>query len=60
MGVSESHALSGLVLTIDSQKGEAEIKLLLGCTEQETQAIHAFHNRNGMRAICFPGPKDDK
>lgn len=60
VSASESHTLSGLVLTIDAHKRDAEIKLLLGCMEQETQAILAFHNLDGMRAISLPRPKDDE
>jgi inorganic pyrophosphatase len=58
-GTAEDHKLTGLVLTVDAHKRDVEIKLLLASTEQETQTILAFHNRDEMRAICYPRPKDD-
>ncbi|MGD0612363.1 MAG: inorganic pyrophosphatase [Anaerolineales bacterium] len=59
MGTAGYRTLTGLIVTLDTLKHDTEIKLLLGCTEQETQAILAFHNQNRMRAIHIPRPKDD-
>jgi inorganic pyrophosphatase len=58
-GSSEDRGLSGLIVTLDLEKRDTETKLLVGCTESDTQAILAFHNR-GMRAIYLHRPKDDK
>jgi inorganic pyrophosphatase len=44
--------LDAIVCTVDLLKKDAEIKLLVGCTEQEMAAVSAFHNNGGdMAAI---------
>jgi len=50
-GVSGEQRVSGLLCTVDLKKGDAEIKILVGCTGQETQAILQFLNSDSMRAI---------
>ena len=37
-------ALDAIVCTVDLLKRDAEIKLLIGCTEEEKKVIHQFHN----------------
>ncbi len=45
-------SLVGIVCTVDTRKGDTEIKLLVGCTEQEIEAIVRFHDDgDGMSAI---------
>jgi inorganic pyrophosphatase len=58
VGASGIHDLSAVILTIDMHKRDAEIKILLGCTEDEIQAILAFLNKNSMRATLFRKPKE--
>jgi inorganic pyrophosphatase len=36
--------LDGVVVGLDMQKRDAEVKLLLGCTEDEMQEIYSFQN----------------
>jgi inorganic pyrophosphatase len=48
----EKH-LTALVCTVDLHKRESEIKLLLGCTPQEMQAVLAVHNRGEQSAILL-------
>ena len=60
IGTSTDHHLSDLLLTVDMQKQDAEIKLLLGCTEDEIQTILDFHNQSSMRAILVHRPKEKK
>lgn len=36
--------LNALICTVDLMKGDSEIKLLLGCSEEEIQTVLAFHN----------------
>jgi inorganic pyrophosphatase len=43
--------LDALVITVDLVKRDVEIKLLLGCTPIEQQAILDFHNSGLMRAV---------
>ncbi len=51
LGCSGSHALSGIIVTVDLHKRDTEIKLLLGCAEDEVQTILYFHNTSTMQAI---------
>ncbi len=44
-------SLTALVLTVDLLKQDIEVKLLLGCTDAEQQAILAFHNDGLMCAV---------
>ncbi|HEY5269754.1 MAG TPA: hypothetical protein VII97_05420 [Anaerolineales bacterium] len=57
---SGSRDLSAVILTVDLHKRDAEIKILLGCTEEEIQTILVFHNENDLRAILVPKPKEQK
>jgi inorganic pyrophosphatase len=43
--------LDAIALTVDLHKADAEIKLLLGCTEAEQQIILDFLNGADMRAM---------
>lgn len=46
--------LDAVVCTVDLFKKDVEVKLLLGCTEEEKQTICDFHNGGeSMAAILF-------
>jgi len=45
IGSLERQGVTAIVCTIDLHKADAEIKILLGCTENEAQEIWAFHNQ---------------
>ena len=51
MGSLDHPKPEALVCTIDLEKRDVEVKILLGCTEQETGTILEFLNMNGMRAM---------
>jgi inorganic pyrophosphatase len=34
----------GILCTVDLAKRDSEIKILIGCTEEEIRTVHAFHN----------------
>ena len=36
--------VNAIICTVDLMKKDSEIKLLIGCTEQEINTVHAFHN----------------
>jgi inorganic pyrophosphatase len=40
-----------ILCTVDLLKRDAEIKILLGCSEAEKQTILDFHNGDAMRAL---------
>jgi inorganic pyrophosphatase len=58
LGTSGTRHLSAVILTVDLHKRDVEIKLLLGCTEQEIQTILDFHNADDMRATLVRRPKE--
>lgn len=46
--------LVAVACTVDSRKGDAELKLLIGCTSKELDIIRKFHNGNEyMSAIII-------
>ena len=57
-GASGTRDLSAVILTVDLHKRAAEIKILLGCSEDEIQTILEFHNENDMRATLVHKPKE--
>lgn len=52
--------LDALVLTVDLEKRDSELKLLLGCTFAEQQTILDFLNGNSMRAILIERARQEK
>ena len=50
VGTLPEKSLDALALTVDLQKRDAEIKLLLGCSQAEKQIVLDFLNGSGMRA----------
>ncbi len=57
-GASGTCDLSAVILAVDLNKRDAEVKILLGCAEEEIQTILAFHNENNMRATLVRKPKE--
>lgn len=47
-GSDSSQTLTAIICTVDLVKRDSEIKLLLGCTEDEIQTILAFHNDSDL------------
>ncbi len=56
IGGSGFHDLSAIILAVDLHKRDSEIKILLGCSEEEVQTILAFHNKKEMRAMLIRKP----
>ena len=46
--------LTGILCTFDTLKHDAEIKLLIGCTEEDLQIIQDFHKE--MHTLYIPNP----
>ena len=46
LGASGNRIVTGVVLTIDLWKKDAEQKLLLGCSYEEAARVAAFHRAN--------------
>lgn len=43
-GSLPSANVNAIICTIDLMKKDSEIKLLIGCTEEETKTVYDFHN----------------
>lgn len=43
-GSDEKQKIDVVICTVDLMKRDSEIKILIGCTEQEKEAIYKFHN----------------
>ena len=53
-GTDPAQCLDALLVSVDLGKKDAEIKLLIGCTESEKDAILRFHNHSEfMQAILI-------
>ncbi len=44
LGSDPGRKLDAIICTVDLGKGDAEIKLLVGCTQDEIAFIESFHN----------------
>lgn len=58
VGSGNGGSLTGILCTYDTLKRDAEIKLLLGCTEDDLQTITNFHG-NLMATLYIPKPKGE-
>lgn len=52
-GSRDCQILSAVILTVDKHKRDAEIKLILGCTDEETQIALEHSNKGPMRALLI-------
>ena len=59
IGSQEGRALTGILCTYDTIERDAEIKLLLGCTEDDVQVIMDFIP-DFMRYLHIPNPEEHK
>ena len=48
LGSKADKDLTALLCTVDLVKRDSEIKLLLGCTEDEIQTVLKFHNQHEL------------
>ena len=54
LGSGEDRTLRAILLSVDLEKRDSEIKLLLGLSAEETAAIYAFYNEYpGMKALLI-------
>ena len=44
LGSLADKQVSAIICTVDLMKKDSEIKLLIGCTEEETNTVYEFHN----------------
>jgi len=51
IGSLPDRAVTAILCTVDLDKRDAELKILLGCTLEESRQIAAIHNAGGQAAI---------
>jgi inorganic pyrophosphatase len=56
VGSASHHDITAIVVTLDVKKKDSEIKLLIGCTEEEIGIIEKFHNRYYQSGILIRRP----
>lgn len=56
LGSAPHRELTAIAVTVDIKKKDAEIKLIIGCTEKETKIIEEFHNRYYQSGIIVRRP----
>jgi len=56
VGSLPSRQITGVVCSVDLTKKDSEIKILLGCTSAEADAILAVHNSGTQAAILITKP----
>ena len=52
-GTAENRRLTAIACTVDVHKKDAEIKLIIGCTDEEIGIIEDFHNGPYQSAIII-------
>jgi inorganic pyrophosphatase len=51
IGTAKHRKLTAIVCTIDNMKKDAEVKLLIGCTEEDINTIMQVHNGKYMSGM---------
>ena len=52
---TEGNNISAIICTVDLLKRDSEIKILVGCSEEEKQLVLEIHNNNDyMKGILIP------
>ncbi len=59
VGSGKRQELTGILCTLDLLKKDAEIKLLLGCSESDIRTITSFLDGDSMRYLYVPRPKEN-
>jgi inorganic pyrophosphatase len=62
IGSRHDRDVTGVVCTIDAEKRDVEIKVLLGCTQEEMATVLGFHNQGTQSAVLmerFPRRRGD-
>jgi inorganic pyrophosphatase len=53
VGSDSEGEVIAIVCTVDLSKSDAEVKFLIGCTNQEIREILKFHNRGSQSALLI-------
>jgi inorganic pyrophosphatase len=60
LGASGTRNLSAVTLTVDLLKRDAEVKLMFGCSAEETKIVVSFLNGLSMRATALVRPTKNR
>jgi len=52
-GSLDSDEVSGVAVTLDPTKGDSEVKVLIGCTDEDKKKVLAAHSRGDMTATIL-------
>jgi inorganic pyrophosphatase len=53
LGTDSTNRPNAIICTVDTLKRDSEIKILIGCTEDEIQTIYRFLNDGAMSALLI-------
>lgn len=53
VGSLKSNDVSGIIVTVDTEKRDSEINVLLGCTEADMKIILECHQRGAMKGLLI-------
>lgn len=59
VGSLPAPTITAVVCSLDARKGDAELKLLVGCTPAEARLIRAFHHAGAQTALLIERPAAD-
>jgi inorganic pyrophosphatase len=59
-GTKDVRTIDAIICTVDLCKKDSEIKLLMGCTEEEKELIYCFHNNSQFMKGILIGREDYK
>ncbi len=57
IGSLPDRQVTGIVCTVNLDKNDSEIKILLGCTDAETREIVGIHNTENWAGLLVERPK---
>lgn len=55
-GSKEGISVDGVICTVDLYKRDAEVKILISCTEEEKQIAYETHNKSSQAGILVKRP----
>lgn len=53
LGSLDNKCINGIVCSVDSEERDIEIKLLIGCTQEEIHEIMEIHNQGNQAAFAI-------
>jgi inorganic pyrophosphatase len=59
VGSLPEEKVTGIVCTLDLEKRDAEIKILLGCKPEEARRVLSIHNRDAQAGMLVERPCED-